>query len=729
MTLASLFLLALILLLAWSAGFLLVELLLRESAAEGSEATPTQEPDPRWDAALALGLPVGLLVGAFPGWLLTGLSRVPVSGVILPAYFLTLAGVTALLFPFRARRPDSNGPLLFRFAPAAVFLGVTAAYLFLRIGVSEIRQTEKPMDFAVLSALLTTSSLPLQDPWFAGERFPYYHFGTYVAALPARAAGLSPEFAYNLIAAAIAGLAASAGFAAVRARGGARVYATFGALLLIFGGTLDGLRQFLAGAPLSGVDPWPSSRRVLDTITEWPLFTLWLGDLHPHAMALPMLIALAALAGRVGRGPLALGLSIPGVLLDAALLAALLSANPWDLPAALLLVAGGNLLARGFAQAVVRSVLTVLVAVPLLLPFLRSPRPEFLGLRGVTLKTTSPEAFLHFGALLVVPAMALVLALKRSQKRPDEAHVCATFFPALGVAIAIVSERPVLGLGVGFLLGVLYLETRRLETRGPAPAYERADAGGLRSGLFFASVGVALVLVTELLAVKDSYGESLQRMNTVFKCFSGAAPVFALATGLLGSWLTSLSGPSKALLAIPVALLLGTLPHPIALAMRAFHDRNQPEIEARGLDGIAWLSRGDRGAVEWLRKNAGPDDVLVEAHGSAYSEHTRIGGATGRPIVLGWTNHEGLWRDAAGDAEMARREDEVRQVYQSQDEARVFEILKRHRVKYVVVGPLERKQFGEAPFPLGGLSALFERVYDDSGTALYRVRDGSRTGS
>ena len=60
---------------------------------------------------------------------------------------------------------------------------------------------------------------------------------------------------------------------------------------------------------------------------------------------------------------------------------------------------------RPLGPAILRSVGTVAASVTVLAPFLLAPRPHLLGLRLVTQKTTSPEAFLHFGALLVIPAI------------------------------------------------------------------------------------------------------------------------------------------------------------------------------------------------------------------------------------------------------------------------------------------------------------------------------------
>ncbi len=639
------------------------------------------------DGAVALGLPVALLILALPGWLLTLGGRAPFS-------LLLAAGGAAVVAAAAACRRELR-ELVSRRAlfAAGLVLALFAAYLWLRLGWADVRGTEKPMDFAVLSALLETSRLPLEDPWYAGELFPYYHFGTLVFALPFRLASVPPAFAYNLVVALVAAFAGAAAFGAVRFRGGGRIAAVAAALVLAFAATFDGDRQLLAGTPLASVDLWSSSRRVADTITEWPLFTLWLGDLHPHAVALPLLLTFAAVVGRFA--------TVAGLVLDAALLAALFAANPWDLPGALLLVGTGALATRALKPAAGRAAATVVAAVPFLLPALLAPRPEFQGLRGVTGRTTSPEAFLHLGALLFVPALAIGVALVRSKDDAEESFFAANLYPALGLFLAIVTRRPVLGLGVAFLVAVVRL----------LPKLE----GARRAGFLLAGAAVALLVLPELVAVRDPYGEPLHRMNTVFKCYSAAAALLAPALALLapvalaarrGRWVV------RGAIALAAA---GALVHPASLV------RQRWSPSERTLDGLAWLSReapGDRAAAEWILRSTPAGARLVEAVGGAYSDHGRIGGASGRPIVLGWTNHQGLWRGSAAQEAIDARKADVEAIYRSEDPSVVRAALARRGVRYVVIGSLERKDYGPEPFRARGLA---RRVFAREGAEVWEV--------
>jgi YYY domain-containing protein len=659
----------------------------------------------RAEAAVAFGLPVGLILAALPGWLPTAFFRVSIDRVALPLGGILLA---VLLVKFGKSLLDSLAAARRFWAPLALGLGVLLFYLWLRWPTGDIRFTEKPMDLAVLSGLMTTGSLPFPDPWMSGSRFPYYHFGTLLFALPARAARVPPEVAYNLIAALLPALAALAAYGAIRIRGGGRKLGILAGLLFVAGGTPDGLRQWLAGRSLADVNFWESSRRVHDVvdgkvgecITEWPLFTFRLADLHPHAMTLPFIALLAGVLGRVA--------TIPGVVFDAVLVAAVLSANPWDLPAVLLLVAAGNLAERRFARSVVRAAFTLAVAVLFLVPSLRAPRPRFRGLTWWPPGTAAVEAFLHFGALAVVPALALGIAVIRSKERGDEAFFFACLFPAVGILAAVATRKPVLGLAAGFFAGVAWLLYRK--DRGGAAV---PPEGALRAGFLFAAAGVALAATPDVVVVTDTYGEQLARMNTVFKTFSDAWPLLALGTALLLPLALSTRRAAATIRVFLSLALFATVVHPLAAIVV------RTKQEGGTLDGLRWMARetpGDRAAVAWLRLHAAPNAVIAETTGNPYSDYARIGFASGRPTVLGWANHEGLWRGEAGDAEIRARQADLKDLYTSTDVPAVIDLVRRRRIDYIVWGSLEQKDFAAAGFPARG---GFRKVFSDGGTTIY----------
>jgi uncharacterized membrane protein len=137
------------------------------------------------------------------------------------------------------------------------------------------------------------------------------------------------------------------------------------------------------------------------------------------------------------------------------------------------------------------------------------------------------------------------------------------------------------------------------------------------------------------------------------------------------------------------------------------------------LDGLGWLrdrAPGDPGAIAWLNDHAPDGAVVLEAVGEDYSAfgHGRISTFTGLPTLLGWPGHERQWGHDVG-----RRADEVARAYSSPNAAGALDVLRRYGVRYVVVGPLERTDYGD-----GGVAKwddLGRRVYDADGTTVWEL--------
>ena len=84
---------------------------------------------------------------------------------------------------------------------------------------------------------------------------------------------------------------------------------------------------------------------------------------------------------------------------------------------------------------------------------------------------------------------------------------------------------------------------------------------------------------------------------------------------------------------------------------------------------------------------------MLESVGDDYSAfgHARISTFTGLPTVLGWPGHELQWGHDAG-----RGAADVARMYERRRGRRARTLLRRYGVRYVVVGPLERTDYGDA---------------------------------
>ncbi|HXH20984.1 MAG TPA: DUF2298 domain-containing protein [Dehalococcoidia bacterium] len=520
----------------------------------------------------------------------------------------------------------------------------------------------------------------------------------------------------------------------------------------------------LAGAPAS--DSWyPSDRtsfwwwwratRVCPDahcIMEFPFFSFLLGDLHPHVMAIPF--ALTAVGLAIGfwlaRGPLDLDswvLNPPLLLATGLLQGGLGFLNTWDLPTfgslATLVVLARNLREhRTWPRAIGATIgfmgPVVAVAVVGYLPFYLTFHSQAEGLEPVTGDATRPlhAAIIWLPLALVAAPVPLVRVVSdaASRTRPRLAMVLAapaallmlwaaliaTGDGSLGDAITDRGWNWTSALAFGALFTFSALALWREAER---PAAEDDEGSGLAPMLAMTAVASMLLFGAEFFFIGDVFNS---RLNTVFKLYyqawlllgcAGAFGLYWLARewpvrrGSIGETVRGAWG------GVTAVALLGALLYPLGATLSRTDGLGGRERTLDGLAAAARHSADDMGAVDWLRRNAYGDDVILEGVLGQYSLGGRIAARTGVPTVLGWAGHEIQWgRDPAL---VAAREADVNRAYTSTSLAEALEILRRYNVTYVIVGSVERTKY-----PAAGLQKFSDSLpsaYSRGNLTIFRV--------
>ena len=756
---------------------------------------------PLRDRGYAIAKPLGLLLLAYPVWLVGSWGVVPVTrGLVVLA--VGLLGAVSAYTAWRRRRELRD----YLRREWRLVAGIEIVFLLLFLGWTAFRaydpsinHTEQLMDFAFLNASAHAPSYPPEDPWLRGHGVNYYYLGYLTMGLLTRLTGISSAITYNLSLALVPAMAGAALLGLVAtlvswAGGSLRQAFLLGllgvALLGLLGngeGGLElarawglgsagfwdwvgikGLEEPAAAASLFPQETWWWWRatRVIDTVVagqsldytiqEFPLFSFFLGDLHPHVMSIPfLLLTLTLLLGLLfgSQGRLGLGWvreRWATLLLTGLALGALGFLNAWDLPAflglalALLALRGYGGVRAGVGRqaawaALMAGTLAGLAAL-LYLPF-------YLGLtvptRGFATLAGPVTQGLHFA--LVWAAFILLLApfLLRQALRAGRGFsrgvalvaaimALAPFLVWVAAALATDSVAPpelalrLLHLAPGIL--VLALLVYRMLLLASSPSDD-----SLVFTLALVAFAGLLVLGPELFYVRDIF-ES--RLNTLFKLYyqawivlSVASPV-ALYHGLHGFRraldLRDNRGPRRLGAAAAGGLWL-LLVAAVALSgayytVGALADKSAGFSGSPTLDGLAFLKAGQEGeyaAIQWLRENAGTGDGILEAVGGDYTDFGRVSAATGLPTVLGWAGHERTWR--GGWEPVEGRAQDVETIYQGDDEERVGGLLRRYDIRYVLIGPRELHTYGAVALP--EMTALVEPVFQHQGVTIYRVKD------
>ena len=174
-------------------------------------------------------------------------------------------------------------------------------------------------------------------------------------------------------------------------------------------------------------------------------------------------------------------------------------------------------------------------------------------------------------------------------------------------------------------------------------------------------------------------------------------------------------------------ILAATLVYPVlgtgawlrSRAIEAAHGTNPTVVEAQspGADADALfraLYPDDAAAAAFLARMARPGENVLEETGEPYTWSSRISTFSGVPAVLGWGNHEAIWRH---DWESVRRRSaDVEALYRDPVSAGACHLMRPYGVRWVVVGPRERQRYGDGP---GRFAAAGKKAFESGGTAVY----------
>jgi YYY domain-containing protein len=700
--------------------------------------------DRGWAAAKAAGV-LGL---AWLVWFVCMLAPIPFTRATL-AVGLVLIAVAAWSWSWRADRLPTMRNWFRAHATIVVtweviFAASLAFFALLRAHEPAIQFFEKPMDMAFVNGFMAAQRLPTQDTWLSGYGVPYYYFGYFIAACLGKLSGADPGVAYNLASATVpalatiglASLAWSIGRTAQVSRLWSGVGSAFATVLALYCGNLRAFFEFAlsrgwlsadAGSALGiknfgdGITPgvWPplnglwwfASSRVVpniqpDGITEFPFFTAYLSDLHPHFVALPFEILVLSVAaahvlsrGATLRAPWTQALGALG-------LGALLVINTWDLAPFWFIYIALSLYAARLCQWPWRQRLmaaaTPLGGVALFAPYFIGYGGPPLGVGVVTDHTPFGTEFVLFGwASVLLASLGLFARWCIGDRR---GWTVAAVGGVAGLALLIVGQ-PTLGVLVA-VLGTLL----------PWPGViDRFDAPAAMT-VGIAAFATAMLLGVELIYLDDVFHS---RMNTVFKFDENAWLLAGLAAGVGVAVVGRLTLRARwVVTALACVFVAAGLVYPVSAIVTRFAERPPGGLT---LDGLSFLAPDDRAAVRWLSDQNRTAGRIVVASAVAPEYDALSGGMatySGAATVLGWTGHELQWRGPV--TVIGARQADLASLYRDAAPDQLRTILDRYAIDFVVVTDEERRTYGdEVTTRFDGILPV---AFRSGSTVIYKAR-------
>lgn len=224
----------------------------------------------------------------------------------------------------------------------AIFLLVFLFFIRVRSFVPEAQfdpmksGAEKFLNFQVINSIMKSTTFPPDDGWMSGKALAwnfdeikkkisnpdgsfkdevsrkehqrrfyinYYYFGHLTMATLGKLSFYPAEYVFNLGLATLLAFTCMGAFCLGFNLGGSVLLAIFAMLAIAFFGNLDATIQYFqkiaegvrGDDAFWGVDFWRSSRMFEGTITEFPFFSIILGDFHAHNLNIPNFLFLCAL--------------------------------------------------------------------------------------------------------------------------------------------------------------------------------------------------------------------------------------------------------------------------------------------------------------------------------------------------------------------------------------------------------------------------------------------------
>lgn len=594
--------------------------------------------------------------------------------------------------------------------------------------------TEKFMDYGFMEAMMRSKTLPATDLWYSQGKINYYYGGQYFAVFLTKLSGAKVELTYNLMRTFVAGLAFAMPFSLIHQivtdRLG-KVRTGWKKALPSVTGILAGISVSIAGnmhyvvygqiipfiQKLKGEEVssywFPDATRYIGfnpdvedkTIHEFPCYSFVLGDLHAHVVDIMFVLLLLGLLYAWMKKVRTTELSgesmsrrefwkkqllMPQLLAAGALLGMFHWTNYWDFVIYFVVTCGAALFMNIIGQkGKIRWVLGVTAA------------------QAVEILTLATVIILPFTLQFDTSNMVQGIALAKHHSLP---HQLLVLWGLPGI------------LTILFVVSLLIEKLRGAEKKS---LYHLLASISLPD-LFAVLMGlcaIGLVLIPELVYVRDIYEAKNARANTMFKLTYQAYIMFGM-TMIYAIFRLLVIGKNKILKVlafIGLFLFVWTCGY-FGNSVHSWFGTVWKPSQYKGLNATAFLETDfpeDVNGIRWLKENISDAPVVLEANGDSYSEYERVSAMTGLPTIMGWYVHEWLWRGNLAD--LNAKIEEIKEIYTSTDETRVKELLEEYNVSYIFVGSCERNKYG-ADLNNDLLKGLGEVVFQDSEYPTYIVK-------
>ena len=685
---------------------------------------------------------LGLAISGYATWVLVCRQVLPFTASTCMVVALACIILNFVLFIYQKRQGIEVITFNKRYfrtiiVEEVLFFVLFIAWTYIAGFRPEAYGTEKFMDFGFMAAMMRSETLPAEDLWYSGQPLNYYYGGQYYAVFLTKLTGTKVAETYNLMRAMIAAFAFVVPFAIVnqvwadvneKAKGISRELGMVVGLLAGVAVSLAGNMHYVI---IGKLWPWaqqigllvandesywfPNSTRFLghypaandQTIHEYPSYSFILGDLHAHVVNILYVLMVVAIlyawiqptrrnANKDTKFDLKEALISPYLLIFGFFLGVFQWTNYWDFIIYMVVIGAvvvyrmillnerqiKRIVLGSIAQMVVINGTGFIVALPFTLLF-KTMAVEGQGLVGLAFnRSIFWQWLILWGLPLIITTTFVAMILRRYLKN---------------------RKKKIEKNGKGYKYNIFEYMSKQ-------------DAFMVILGL----CAIGLIVIPEIVFVRDIYEGTAARANTMFKLTYQAFIMFGMVMAYaVARFIASKRVVLKAVGFALLICLLSTVGY-IGNAISAWCG-NILEVERyQGLNATNFLEVDfpeDAAAIRWLQDNVKGRPVVLEANGDSYTDYCRVSAMTGLPTIVGWYVHEWLWRS---DTEILNeRIADIEKIYTSENWDIIESLIKEYKVSYIFVGKQEREKFANLNHEM--LRALGEVVFEEGSTYILKI--------
>lgn len=625
----------------------------------------------------------------------------------------------------------------------------------------DIIHTEKIMEFMILSSTMNGEGLIPKDLWFHNEDISYYSYGYFIFSSLPLIINLEPEIAYNFILPIVVSLSYLAvccllslfDFEVKSVKRNLFYFLSF--LFTFFLAPLIAIFEFLGHLSFGGkslykfisVDGlersntvnifWPeenwwwfSISRIINyskenipfadyTINEFPAFSIILGDIHPHLLAIPILILNFSLIIFMFEKKIFKLNNI--IILNISILITILI-NPWYLVPIIWFIILNIIFYKKpnienklyifdfFKNQKYLSLkilgIPIITSIIVLVIINPTNQLQFPYLNFVQISSRLIHIFLYWGFPFVILIVFLISKLILSINSRILFYKLLLVILSSSFIVTLLSKS----LYLNFELFINYLLVASLFSFFISSVLAMILTESKNKYLLLLLLSnITIIFGTEFIYVVDAFNN---RMNTIFKFyFVSFIFINLISIYILLSYYINLSKTRKYITSFCILIILiPSIWWPIASMVTRNIDNEGPN----SLNGLSYLDDKELEIISYIKSNILKDQIVLEGVGNSYTKSNFISSATARATILAWPNHQLQWRNDASF--ILDLENKIEDFYNNP--SKDHHIIKTYNISYIIYSDYERLIYKNSDI---SNFDQFNLIFENDKYALYSI--------